>query len=55
MEFIKKRVGIILLILSLIVVLAAIWYLLFGMQNGIAYEGGTLVETMWHAQKMMCV
>lgn len=43
MDFIKHKLGIVLLILSLIVILAAVWYLVFGVPNN-SFEGGILVE-----------
>lgn len=44
MEFLKHKVGLILLILSLVVIVAVVWYLMFDMQGGGSYEGGTLVK-----------
>lgn len=46
MEFLKHKAGIILLIASLVVIVAVVWYLMFGMQGGGSYEGGTLVENI---------
>lgn len=44
MEFLKHKAGLIVLIVSLVIIVAAVWYLMFGMQGGGSYEGGTLVE-----------
>lgn len=53
MEFRKHKVGVILLILSLIVIVAAIWYLMFGMPDGSVTREGTLVEGIMNIGKMM--
>lgn len=44
MEFFKHKAGLVLLVVSLIIIVAAIWYLMFGMSGGGKFEGGTLVE-----------
>lgn len=44
MEFFKHKAGLIVLIISLIIIVAAVWYLMFGMSDGTKFEGGTLVE-----------
>lgn len=52
MEFLKHKAGVILLIVSLIVIVAAVWYLMFGMPEGGSYEGGTLVEGIRNTELM---
>lgn len=44
MEFLKHKAGLVLLVVSLILIVVAIWYLMFGMSGGGEFEGGTLVE-----------
>ena len=44
MGFLKHKAGLIVLIVSLVIIVAAIWYLMFGTPQGGSYEGGTLVE-----------
>lgn len=52
MESMKHKMGIILLVISLAAVLAAIWYLLFGITDGSGFEGGVLVEAV---KRMMTI
>lgn len=52
MEFMKRKLGVWLLIISLAAIIGAIWYLLFGMSGNSAYEGGILVEGIRHAGKL---
>lgn len=52
MEFIKHKLGIALLILSIIVIAAAAWYLILGIPDS-SFEGGILVEGIRNAGEMM--
>lgn len=53
MEFLKHKAGLIVLIISLIVIVAAVWYLMFRMGEGGSYEGGTLVESIRDIRMMV--
>ncbi len=53
MEFLKHNAGWILVILSLVVIVSVVWYLIFGVQGGGSYEGGTLVESIKDIRAMV--
>lgn len=55
MDFFKHKAGMILLVVCLILIIAAIWYLMFGMAGGGEFEGGTLVERIGDIRMLVCL
>lgn len=55
MDFLKHKAGLILLVVCLILIIAAIWYLMFGMTGGGEFEGGTLVERIGDILLLVCL
>lgn len=53
MGFFKHKAGLIVLIISMIIIVAAIWYLMFGMSDQTRFEGGVLAEGIRNMRMMV--
>lgn len=53
MESMKTKLGILLLILSLAIIIGAVWYCLFGLPDSSTMKDGTLVQGISTIGKMM--
>lgn len=53
MDSLKGKIGILLLILCLGIIMAAVWYCLFGLRDSNSMMEGTFVQGMIPLQRMM--